>query len=158
MPTPTSPLPSRRITAASHSRRPMSFRPISRLSRSRRRRNFTKAVALPLLGSPHRLPDRESRWPAAIRPKAKRIVDAGQQNWKGCDPGRAHRAIQSGGARDERGWGSKPRFIEVTRISPLTFRSIDVGVVLDMMIHDIDIVLQLARQQSQPQSTPSASA
>jgi predicted dehydrogenase len=38
----------------------------------------------------------------------------------------------------------QPRFIEVTRISPLTFRSIDVGVVLDMMIHDIDIVLQLA--------------
>ncbi len=38
----------------------------------------------------------------------------------------------------------KPRFIEVTRVSPLTFRSIDVGVVLDMMIHDIDIVLLLA--------------
>jgi predicted dehydrogenase len=39
----------------------------------------------------------------------------------------------------------EPRFIEVIRISPLTFRSIDVGVVLDMMIHDIDIVLRLAR-------------
>ena len=38
----------------------------------------------------------------------------------------------------------KPRYIEVVRISPLTFRSIDVGVVLDMMIHDIDIVLSLA--------------
>jgi predicted dehydrogenase len=38
----------------------------------------------------------------------------------------------------------RPRFIEVTRISPMTFRSIDVGVVLDMMIHDIDIVLRLA--------------
>jgi len=38
----------------------------------------------------------------------------------------------------------RPRFIEVIRISPLTFRSIDVGVVLDMMIHDIDIVLKLA--------------
>lgn len=38
-----------------------------------------------------------------------------------------------------------PRFIEVTRVSPLTFRSIDVGVVLDMMIHDIDIVLRLAQ-------------
>ena len=38
----------------------------------------------------------------------------------------------------------QPRFIEVTRVSPLTFRGIDVGVVLDMMIHDIDIVLQLA--------------
>src|SRR5215207_9347708 len=39
----------------------------------------------------------------------------------------------------------EPRFIEVIRISPMTFRSIDVGVVLDMMIHDIDIVLKLAR-------------
>lgn len=38
----------------------------------------------------------------------------------------------------------QPKFMEVTRISPLTFRSIDVGVVLDMMIHDIDIVLNLA--------------
>ncbi len=38
----------------------------------------------------------------------------------------------------------KPGFIDVTRISPMTFRSIDVGVVLDMMIHDIDIVLNLA--------------
>lgn len=40
--------------------------------------------------------------------------------------------------------GFKPRFMEVVRISPLTFRSLDVGVVLDMMIHDIDIVLKLA--------------
>jgi len=38
----------------------------------------------------------------------------------------------------------QPQFMEVQRISPLTFRSIDVGVVLDMMIHDIDIVLNLA--------------
>ena len=38
----------------------------------------------------------------------------------------------------------RPRFIEVVRISPMTFRSIDVGVVLDMMIHDIDIVQRLA--------------
>lgn len=38
-----------------------------------------------------------------------------------------------------------PAFIEVIRVSPLTFRSIDVGVVLDMMIHDIDIVLLLAQ-------------
>lgn len=40
-----------------------------------------------------------------------------------------------------------PQFIEVTRISPLSFRSIDVGVVLDMMIHDIDIVLNLAKSE-----------
>jgi predicted dehydrogenase len=41
----------------------------------------------------------------------------------------------------------RPGFIEVNRISPMTFRSIDVGVVLDMMIHDIDIVLRLARSK-----------
>jgi predicted dehydrogenase len=39
----------------------------------------------------------------------------------------------------------RPGYIEVNRISPMTFRSIDVGVVLDMMIHDIDIVLKLAQ-------------
>jgi len=37
-----------------------------------------------------------------------------------------------------------PTFIEVVRVSPMTFRSIDVGVVLDIMIHDLDIVLKLA--------------
>ncbi|MBN1344394.1 MAG: Gfo/Idh/MocA family oxidoreductase [Phycisphaerae bacterium] len=40
-----------------------------------------------------------------------------------------------------------PRFIECHRISPFTFRSADVGVVLDMMIHDIDIVLSLVRDE-----------
>jgi predicted dehydrogenase len=39
----------------------------------------------------------------------------------------------------------KPAFVEVHRISPMTFRSIDVGVVLDMMIHDIDIINDLVR-------------
>ena len=38
----------------------------------------------------------------------------------------------------------QPRFIEAQRISPYTFRSTDVGVVLDLMIHDIDIMLSLA--------------
>ena len=41
----------------------------------------------------------------------------------------------------------QPRFMEVIRISPLTFRSLDVGVVLDMMIHDLDIVLKLANSR-----------
>jgi predicted dehydrogenase len=39
----------------------------------------------------------------------------------------------------------RPKFIEAHRISPFTFRSADVGVVLDMMIHDIDLVLMLAQ-------------
>lgn len=37
------------------------------------------------------------------------------------------------------------RFMEVHRVSPMTFRSLDIGVVMDMMIHDLDIVLTLAR-------------
>lgn len=40
-----------------------------------------------------------------------------------------------------------PKFIETHRISPFTFRSADVGVVFDMMIHDIDIVLHLVRDE-----------
>lgn len=36
-----------------------------------------------------------------------------------------------------------PRFVDAQRVSPFTFRSTDVGVVLDIMIHDIDIVLSL---------------
>ncbi len=38
----------------------------------------------------------------------------------------------------------EPKFIEANRISPYPFRSTDIGVVLDVMIHDIDIVLSLA--------------
>ncbi len=39
--------------------------------------------------------------------------------------------------------GLKPRFLDATRVSPFPFRSMDVGVVLDVMIHDLDIVLHL---------------
>jgi len=34
-----------------------------------------------------------------------------------------------------------PRFIEIHRLSPYPARSTDIGVVLDLMIHDLDIVL-----------------
>ncbi len=38
---------------------------------------------------------------------------------------------------------SRPRYIEADRIGPFSFRSTDIGVVLDLMIHDLDIVLDL---------------
>ncbi len=38
-----------------------------------------------------------------------------------------------------------PKFIDATRTSGYTFRSTDIGGVLDVMIHDLDIVLALAR-------------
>ena len=39
--------------------------------------------------------------------------------------------------------GITPLFIESHRLSPYKFRSSDVGVVLDLMIHDLDIILHL---------------
>lgn len=38
-----------------------------------------------------------------------------------------------------------PKYIEAVRAGGFTFRSTDVGVVLDLMIHDIDLVLSLVR-------------
>ena len=39
------------------------------------------------------------------------------------------------------------KFIEANRVSPYPFRSTDIGVVLDVMIHDIDIILSLANSK-----------
>lgn len=39
----------------------------------------------------------------------------------------------------------QPRFIEATRLSPFPNRSMDIGVVLDVMIHDLEIILHLVR-------------
>ncbi|MBF0501656.1 MAG: Gfo/Idh/MocA family oxidoreductase [Candidatus Riflebacteria bacterium] len=41
----------------------------------------------------------------------------------------------------------EPRFIECQRMGPFSKRISDVGVVLDLMIHDIDIVLSLVRSK-----------
>ncbi len=37
----------------------------------------------------------------------------------------------------------EPRFVEVHRLAPFTPRSLDIDVVLDLMIHDLDLVLSL---------------
>lgn len=41
----------------------------------------------------------------------------------------------------------KPKYIEVQRLAPYTTRGTEVPVVLDLMIHDIDIVLALVKSQ-----------
>jgi predicted dehydrogenase len=40
-----------------------------------------------------------------------------------------------------------PKYIEAVRCAPFSFRSTDVGVVLDLMIHDLDLVLSLVRSR-----------
>jgi predicted dehydrogenase len=37
----------------------------------------------------------------------------------------------------------EPRYIECDRLAPFSFRSTDIGVVLDLMIHDIDVIQSL---------------
>jgi predicted dehydrogenase len=39
--------------------------------------------------------------------------------------------------------GLRPRFLHAERLSTYTFRSTDIGVVLDLMIHDIDLTLAM---------------
>jgi predicted dehydrogenase len=39
----------------------------------------------------------------------------------------------------------RPRFIEAHRLSPYPGRSTDIGVVMDLMIHDLEIILHLVR-------------
>ena len=40
---------------------------------------------------------------------------------------------------------TRPKFIEAHRLSPYPQRSTDIGVVLDLMIHDLEIILHLVR-------------
>ncbi len=42
-----------------------------------------------------------------------------------------------------------PKYIEAVRASGFTFRSTDIGVVLDLMIHDLDLVLSMVRSEVQ---------
>ncbi|HUU85266.1 MAG TPA: Gfo/Idh/MocA family oxidoreductase [Phycisphaerae bacterium] len=72
---------------------------------------------------------------------ARRLLDLAQAHDCVIQVGHSERFNPVVRAMDR--MGVKPKFIETHRISPFTFRSADIGVVFDMMIHDIDIVLHL---------------
>ncbi len=42
---------------------------------------------------------------------------------------------------------TQPRFIEAHRLSPFPNRSMDIGVVLDLMIHDLEVILHLVKSE-----------
>lgn len=76
--------------------------------------------------------------------QARRIKDLAERTGAVLQVGHIERYNPAVMALRRQGKGSiTPRFIEVHRISPMTFRSVDVGVVMDMMIHDLDVVLML---------------
>lgn len=77
--------------------------------------------------------------------EARSLVDAAAKSGATLMVGHIERFNPAFMAIDE--MGVQPLFIECDRISPFRFRSADVGVVFDLMIHDIDIILRLARSK-----------
>lgn len=82
---------------------------------------------------------------AATPDDAKALADIAQANNTVLQVGHTERF--NPGLRAVSALDLKPRFMDVQRVSPMTFRSLDIGVVMDMMIHDLDIVLHLAQSK-----------
>ncbi len=64
-----------------------------------------------------------------------RVLQVGHLEWFNAAMRRAAESIR------------RPRFIEAHRLGPFPERSTDVDVVRDLMIHDLDIVLRLVREE-----------
>lgn len=77
------------------------------------------------------------------RSEADELVSAAQRNNAVLQVGHVERFNPAFRAATEE--VSEPKYIEAVRTSGFTFRSTDVGVVLDLMIHDIDLVLSMVR-------------
>ena len=75
--------------------------------------------------------------------EAKELVELAQEQGLVLQVGHIERFNPVMGALEAR--LSTPRFIECHRLSPYPNRSIEIGVVLDLMIHDLEIVLHLVR-------------
>ena len=79
---------------------------------------------------------------AANVKECRKIVELGKKNSTVVATGHSERCNPV--AQAMKRLDIEPKFIEATRIGPYPFRSTDIGVVLDVMIHDIDIILSLA--------------
>jgi predicted dehydrogenase len=75
--------------------------------------------------------------------EADRLVDAAARNGRILQVGHLERFNPAVIALEQA--ATLPLFFEIHRMSVFTLRSLDVDVVLDLMIHDLDIVLALAR-------------
>jgi predicted dehydrogenase len=78
---------------------------------------------------------------ATTRAEADDLIAAATRHQRVLQIGHIERFNPALGALMEH--ARRPRFIEVHRLSPFSPRSLDIDVVLDLMIHDLDIVLWL---------------
>jgi predicted dehydrogenase len=81
---------------------------------------------------------------AADAREARQLIDAAQKHQKILQVGHLERFNPAVLALESA--ITTPLFFEIHRMSEFSPRSLDVDVVLDLMIHDIDIVLALTRQ------------
>ncbi|MFM1904242.1 MAG: hypothetical protein RLZZ440_2142 [Planctomycetota bacterium] len=79
---------------------------------------------------------------AATLDEAREIVLAARRTGRVVTVGHVERFNPAWRAATER--AGEATFFEARRLAPFTFRSLDVGVVQDLMIHDIDLALSLA--------------
>lgn len=73
--------------------------------------------------------------------EADRMIAAAEEGGAALSVGHVERFQP--GLRKVREMGLRPRFIECHRLAPFSFRSMDIGVVHDLMIHDLDLILDL---------------
>ena len=79
----------------------------------------------------------------AVVEEADKLLSMAEQNRVLIQIGHIERLNPALLALDE--YKIKPKFIEIQRLAPYTSRGTDVPVVLDKMIHDIDILLSLVK-------------
>jgi predicted dehydrogenase len=79
---------------------------------------------------------------ATTRDEARSLIEAAQRGGRVLQVGHVERFSQA--FRRIQPVLNRPRFIEAHRIGPYPSRATDVSVVLDLMIHDLDIVAILA--------------
>ena len=117
---------------------------------ARRRRHDRRADDPPRRAPPSRCSSAastaSSRSPSPHRaPRRASCVDAARRGGAVLQVGHVERFNPVMTAVEK--LGIKPVFLEVHRLAPYTFRSSDVGVVMDLMIHDLDIVLHLVGEE-----------
>jgi predicted dehydrogenase len=78
---------------------------------------------------------------ATTREEARALIDAARESGRILQVGHIERFSRA--FREIAPIITQPRFIEAHRLGPYPARATDVGVVLDLMIHDLDIVVQL---------------
>ena len=83
---------------------------------------------------------------AATLPQADALIRTARR--RGCVLQVGHVERFNAAIRSAQRFLTHPRFIEVHRLSPYPHRSTDVSVVLDVMIHDLDLIAWLVRSRA----------